>query len=360
MQTPWGKLEDLDLTDTALAEQILSADKHQLLEGLVVESLFDQFIESIPANNPGVLPLDVETIIARPGPAQERWIAVVWARNKTEGLGRYLAALENRFRVFLVEFVSGTGFCGAEVTDGKRLSAAVPLDDLLRPVAAKPHEAFRVDKAVRDAMRQKTATWGFLINHYGQTLAAQVLLPRILINCGVQPWFRGVWNLDRIFMVDGKPWLFEVKHKFPFGKKTLKFGLNNGEANVISLLSGCGIDTLHSIMVKPKWSKEVGSHYMLSDLAARDRAAIVGMVMDAVQIARILARNSGTSGADTTITGDPGGKLDYKPLFVTEFGMIGVFSDKPATIATQLVAEMRGKPAPRATEAELQALRMPL
>ena len=358
MLTPWGELEDLDLKDTEVAERILSADKHQLVEGLCVECLFDQFIENVPAHVPGILPLDIETVIIDRHRGPDRWLAVVWARAKTEGLGRFIAALENRFAVFLVNLEPGAGFVGSRIIGGKRVASRMPLDDLLRPFATTSHTPFSVDASVRDTSRQRRVIWGFLFDRYGDRLAEHVLLPRLLINCGIQPWFRAVWNLDRIFIADGVPWLFEVKHKYPFEKKSLNFGINNGELNVLGLLADCGAKVLHSIMVKPRWSKDVGSLYMLNDMAARDRTAIVGLALDAQRIAGIMGGVSGKSGADTTITG--AGSLNYKSIPVRDFGMFGVFSDKPATIAEKLVGEMRGTPSPRVTEQELQALRLPV
>ncbi|TQN60566.1 hypothetical protein FLX27_16125 [Agrobacterium tumefaciens] len=60
---PWGRLRDLDLSDHNLCETILAEDKHQLGEGLVVENIFDQIIEAVPALLANALLLDVETAI---------------------------------------------------------------------------------------------------------------------------------------------------------------------------------------------------------------------------------------------------------------------------------------------------------
>ncbi len=65
MRTPWGDLDDLNLSDTKLGEAILCGDKHQLVEGMVVECLFDQFLESLSVGTPGVVALNVETAIAQ-------------------------------------------------------------------------------------------------------------------------------------------------------------------------------------------------------------------------------------------------------------------------------------------------------
>ena len=48
MQTPLGDIAGLDLDSVKTAYDILAHDKHQIAEGMVVESLFDQIIEYIP------------------------------------------------------------------------------------------------------------------------------------------------------------------------------------------------------------------------------------------------------------------------------------------------------------------------
>ncbi|MDM0114924.1 hypothetical protein QTI66_22430 [Variovorax sp. J22R133] len=64
MNTPWGELGALDLNDHDLAAEILSADKHQLIEGLVVECLFDQIVANVPAaDSQDVIALDVDSVV---------------------------------------------------------------------------------------------------------------------------------------------------------------------------------------------------------------------------------------------------------------------------------------------------------
>ncbi|VWC13683.1 hypothetical protein BLA6993_05477 [Burkholderia lata] len=361
MHTPWGTLEELNLDDRTLAEKILCADKHQLVEGMIVECLFDQFLDNLPKDLPGVVAIDVETVIAQTERPHNKRLAVVWARTKSAGLGRYLIALGKRFHVVLVEYDANRGFFGALMHGAKRVSSVKTLDELMQPFAAIGHTPFEVARSVRDENRQREAIWGFLFAHHGERLASKVLLPRILINCGIQPWFQYVWNLDRIFIVDGDPWLFEVKHKFPFldrRSQALKFGLNDGELSIFRELLGCGIESLFSIMVKPKWSKEIGSLYMMTDLAARNRTAVISKVLDGETIRRLYAGVSGVSGAGTTITGVQDSKLKYKSLYASEFGMTGRFSEKPSEIAERIVGELRGLPRPLVKDEELYELKM--
>lgn len=313
MRTPWGNLDNLDLTDTKLAEAILFGEKHQLVEGMIVECLFDQFLESLSADMPGVVALNVETAIAQPRKYDDKKIAIVWAREKVAGLGRYLLALEKKFQVFIVEYSPKKGFYGHRREGGKRSGEVMAIEDLLAPVAAQEFKEFEVSIEVRNSRRLREAIYGFLLPHHGEKLVEKVLLPRLLITCGIQPWFRFAWNVDRIFLVDKQLWLFEIKHKFPFNDRNtndLIFGLNNGEVKNFSLLADCGISTLYSIMVKSRWSKEIGSLYMMTDLKARERTAVIGKVLDSARLKRLIATSSGTSGADTTITGDPNTRLN--------------------------------------------------
>ena len=362
MRTPWGDLDDLDLSDSKLAEAILCGDKHQLVEGMVVECLFDQFLESLSAHTPGVVALNVETAIAQPRRYGDKKIAIVWAREKVAGLGRYLQALETKFQVFVVEYRPDLGFYGHRRENGVRVGEIMSIDDLLAPVAAQDYKEFRVSSEVKNDRRLREAIWGFLFPHHGEELAEKVLLPRLLMNCGIQPRFKYAWNVDRIFLVDDQLWLFEVKHKFPFVDRdtnALIFGLNNGEVTNFSLLADCGIGTLFSIMVKPKWSKTIGSLYMMTDLQARENTAVIGKVLDSARLRRLMGTSSGTSGADTTITGDENARLQYKRIPAQEFGTFGRFSDRPSDLAAKMVQEMRGGTSPRIKDEELKALKMP-
>lgn len=361
MKTPWGDLRDLDLSDAQQAETILCGDKHQLVEGLVVECLFDQFLHSLCADTPGVIALNVETAIAQPREYGDKKIAIVWARKKVTGLGRYLLALEKKFQVFVVGYRPDSGFFGYRREGGKRSGEILTIDDLLASVAVQEYREFKVATEVRDDRRLRAAIWGFLFPHHRNDLAEKVLLPRLLMNCGIQPRFEFAWNVDRVFLVDDQLWLLEVKHKFPFtdrGTSDLIFGLNNGEVSNFSLLADCGIRTLFSILVKPKWSKTIGSLYMMTDLRARENTAVIGQILDSARLKQLKKTSSGVTGSDTTITGEKNSGLRYKSIPAKEFGSFGRFSDRPSDLAARMVAEMRGVSSPRVRDADLKSLKM--
>jgi hypothetical protein len=73
MQTPWGELGSLDLADHEVCRTILAQDKHQLAEGLVVERVFDQIFDDVPAHLEGAVLLDADTAIVDPGRGSNGW-----------------------------------------------------------------------------------------------------------------------------------------------------------------------------------------------------------------------------------------------------------------------------------------------
>lgn len=363
MHTPWGHLADLNLGDHDRATEILYADKHQLIEGLIVECLFDQIISALPAAaTQKCVALDLETIIVDSTRDTERWLAFVWARQRSEGLGRYLISLEQRFVTYLLSFNADQhDFYAARVQQGRVAGNWIPLADLMHELSAGTYRPFRVDASVRDSRRQKQAFWGFLSSYYGDRLSEQVLLPRILINCGIQPYFRRVWNLDRILVVGDQLWLLEIKHKYPFelkpdGRPTLYFGINDGELNVLHKLAECGVRCLHTILVKPNWSKDVGSMYLLNEMGVRQRAALVALVLGESDLTRLLSTSSGRSGAHTTLTGTAG--LNYKRIPASDFSSLGVLSDNPETLAHRITALMAGEQGTGVEDGSLRMLKV--
>jgi len=341
MQTPWGELGDLNLSDHELCRTILASEKHQLVEGLVVEGLFDQIFDDVPAHLEGAVLLDVDTAIVKAGWRDDSWHAFVWVRSRQSGLGRYLAALSNRFHVWLVETDTPlTTFFARPWQDGRFTGVRRPLDSLMAELSGRQPEYVSVTHDVRDAKRQQQSFWGFLSERHKAALGSRVILPRLFMNYGVQPWFRAVWNLDRILVQGDRIWLLEIKHKFPIPTRALGFGINKGELGVIARLAGAGIRCLHTIVVKPLWSPDEGSMYLFNSMQMRARAALIGVDLDQVAISAMLAGGHGSSPGHTTFTGK--GKLNYYRLEATSFSRLGVLSDPPSFLAAGIAALVHG------------------
>jgi hypothetical protein len=360
MMTPLGVLESLDLTDPKTCFDILSHDKHQVAEGMVVESLFDQIIERIPAAVGGeeVHILDVDTFVVRNPRAFTQGYAFVlsWKRRKQTGLKRYLIALGKVFTTYQVEYIDGAGFRARLVREGKPASNWEVLEVLLGTLSVRSAKGYTVDSRIRKQDRQLASFWGYLRETYGDRLAEKVSVPRLLVNWGIQPWFRSVWNIDRVLLVGNSLWVLEAKHKFPYEHLgRLQFGLNNGEAYLIRDLVSCGINVIHSIVVKPYWDMNVGSSYLISNYNARQNAIVVGRTIDKAGVEQIIGSATGHSPGHTTITGD--GKLKYKPLTASDFALLSNLAD-PDAVARGIAQLLDGSMEHQCRDENLRAARI--
>ena len=358
MQTPFGLLSELDLKKPRTILEILSFDKHQIAEGMIVESIFEQVIDKIPEEIGAqkVSVLDVETYITRE--ADFKTVnAFVWERSRKSGLGRYLRALGRKFNVYLVRFDDNKRvFRVCSIKDGARCGGWLDIEEFMLALGKIKLHEYEVDESVRCEERQLSAFWGYLQGVHGGELAAQVALPRLLVNWGIYPWYKFVWNIDRVLLVGDQVWVLEVKHKFPYGKKGgLKFGLNDGEAYVLRDVVDCGIKAIHLVIVKPHWDVDVSSLNLLSEFKVKERALVVGMLVDGRYIRSILARQSETSGGKTVISGK--GRVKFKPLRVGEFSVIGSLAE-PNLGAEVLSGYFRGCVGEVCTEDKLIALQM--
>lgn len=357
MDTPWGLLADLNPDDRDLAYRILATDKHQLLEGLVVENTFDQLLQPLcTGSQQNLVQLDVETIIVPIRDLSRKWAAFIWVRSKTTGLGRYLEALGKIAKVYFVVFRDGD-FWTWPMAAGKRRGDMVALSTLVWSIGKRNKQPTEVDAGIRDEERQRAAVWGYLSTFYkGRALWERIVLMRIFINHGIQPYFYGTWNLDRICLYNDQLWMLEVKHKYPFGGRNLALGINDGELLMMDLASQAGIRTAYMIIVKPVWSKDVGSMYLHAELAKREKAAVIGVRMDQEKIAAIKAGKSASSPSHTSIDGSK--ELKFKSIPAKDFAFLGNFSESSSVIAGRIGKFLDGQPLPQVTDARLRALKM--
>ena len=376
MRTPLGAVSELDLDDHDVCARLLAYEKHTLIEGIVLESIFDDYLAAASASDrpdpradgasEGVaqpvrlLPVDTAFVALPSGGRGPAYGAFVWARSRTPGLGRYLEALGARCRVWLVEWSERErAFTAATVADGQA-SAPLPLEDVCAAVSRRDAPAYQsVHPSLRETRRTMDIFWGDLASRHGTRLGTRILMPRIFINWCVQPWFEGgVWNLDRILLLDDQLWHMEIKHKFPWPHDgQLSFGLNDGELRQIKAVLECGLRTLHLVTVKPYWNTREGSLHLLNDHENRSRAAILSMELTEELVADALHRRRYSARPHTSLYG--GHRVPFRCFDVTEFRSIGVLADPAWRTGSAILAEMgNGPPAPRCTYDLLQRLRV--
>jgi hypothetical protein len=353
MQTPWGPLAQLDVRDKSVCLQILQHDKHQLAEGLIVESLVDQIYGQMPASMPQARLLDIETAVVK---TRECWHAFVWIRRRTEGLGRFLQALEQGFRVWIVETDTPlTTFLAYERKNGRPVAPPCPLDQIMPRLSGRSPAPPSIARSVRDEHRQLASFWGYLQEHYGASLGDRVVMPRLFMNFAIQPWFRSVWNLDRVLVDDDRIWLLEIKHKYPMPRLPLTFGLNSGELEMIERLGASGVKCFHTILVKPRWDKDAGASYLINNFDQRNRALFIGAELDETVVRRMKAGGEKRSAAHTTFSGS--GSLPYLSIPAAAFMKIGSFAMPAEELAGALVGALDGHQLPRVSDDELRMLR---
>jgi hypothetical protein len=351
MDTPWGPLHSLDSEDINLASRIISTDKDTLVEGLIVENTFDQILEPFSHSEPASFSiLNIETVIAAEG---DQRFAFVWARSRQTGLGRYLHALKSKMPVFLVEFEEGDFFATQFEEAGLNNASKRPLAETARQVSGRQPRMRPVDLSVRDSSRLNGAFWGFLSTVYKDDLWNKVLLPRLFINYGLSPYFGQVWNLDRICLYREQLWLLEIKHKFPFGRLGLRFGINEGELQNIQLLQRAGIECLHAVLVKPVWKKGASAMYLYNNRALQRRVAVIAMDLGKAST-RLLATTARVAPKHTSVGGNT--DVRYYTLNATNFLQVGSLMDSTETLIDGLRGVLDGERRQPVTDLMLRRL----
>lgn len=336
MRTPWGELKSLNLNDIELCGEILSTDKHQLIEGLVIERFYDKLLRSVGEISNTYL-LDIDSAVAI---HDGKYHIFILARELNSQLRKLFELLGKTMTTHIVQYINGDLFC-CRVANGKKVTEIIELGVFLEMYYGSSIIDFKVNLNVRDEGRQKDAFFDHLLGVYGTSLGEQVVLPRLFINHAIQRHFRAVWNLDRIVIIGDDYWVMEVKHKYPIMSGIgLKFGLNVGEVGVLSAVVDCGIRCLHSVVVKPIWSKDVGSMYIMKDKTLRDRTMLLACELDSRMFDWINSSATGISAAHTSITGT--GQLKYKSIPVEGFNEIGIISEPMNKLADSLVSVLSG------------------
>jgi hypothetical protein len=354
MDTPWGPLHKLDDHDLELASSIIATDKDTLVEGLIVENTFDQILKPLAASTAHPLTiLDIETVITAHN--KQRY-AFVWVRTSQAGLGRYLQLLEKVMPVFWVELIEGEFFATPMLSGQRVKEQRRPLTDVAHHISGRKPKVRDVDLSVRDASRLMGAFWGFLSSVYRTDLWKKVVLPRLFINHGLAPYFGQVWNLDRICLYQDRLWLLEIKHKYPFGKWKLQFGINEGELENIKLLYGAGINCLHVLLIKPIWEKGASAMYLYNQRALQQRVAAIAIDLGK-NASRVMSKPPKIAPRHTSVSGST--EVKYFTINADQFGYAGSLANFDIDLAKNLLSVMDGHPIGQVADDKLRSMKIP-
>ncbi|KAA8996168.1 hypothetical protein FJU30_22670 [Affinibrenneria salicis] len=334
-------LSRLDLHQRNIQFAILSHDKHQTLEGLQIEPIAMEYADRLSTQD--IKQLDVVTIICQQRPeGRQRFprAIFIWDRRPSASSRNYIATLQRiaPLTTFLVRYDAAAMTFFAHRPG--RSDIEMPLQAWLQNKRRLRDIPFtEIADPVRNRDRQISAVWGRLPTAFPneQDFINEVLLNRVLKNFVIQPFFTWVWDLDRIIEYRDRYWELELKHKFPAQdrqRQTLYFGINRGQLNLIGDLSRQGINTLHMILVKPIWDKQADPGYIYNQKAMHSRTLLVANVITHARASAYMQTPMGTSDESTSYSGKS--RLNYHPMPVTDFQLLGTFEDPIDLIARNL------------------------
>ncbi len=345
--TPFGPLEDIPLDDIEKLKEILvRSDKSRMLEGLVIEAVFNEYLRKLTGQGINILPVSL--------------VKTLTVKTKTNGYGRDFVNAwwvwdqsddgfsSKALRDLLCSDRSGNGFLFDCYYDElvrdffmKEWNGEknIPIQSFMLKARKQTQPKFRIpSESVIDENRSQQAFWAGISNHYSTDLFKRVVLHRLFKNCAIQPFFDGVWDIDSLAqLTDGSLIQLEVKHKFPRVEgpaEALSFGINNGQIRVMLDLARQGIKTLHMIMVKPRWDKNLGTGYLLNRIGDRKNVLLLAKLLDENSLNEILGRHSWSTGAEQSFTGKNEQKARY--VYPSEFQLLGTLDDPVEQVAENI------------------------
>lgn len=348
--TPLGSLDLLDTGKWEVQKDLLSMDKHRLLEGLAIEGTMDSIFQQMTALGARPLPLSLLRAAQRGNKPNSWWIWNHLPGDK--GAERLFDMIEHRHPrgVMLCvydeeqrDFIISRYFKRVGESVQKRLMSQ---RRVTKPAFAQPVPL------LQEVERVLTAFFRMKDSSYERDMFKDVVLHRLYKNCAIQPFYDYLWDIDTILQLpNGRLVQLEIKHKFPGGRDTLFFGLNDGQVRTMLELARCGIDTFHINVVKPYWDSHTSTGYLLNDPTIRDNILVVGHYLDREKLEELARARSGSSGKTESLYGNK--KQGFKSIPVTDFVRIGtlheIITSGPAPILKGANRELL----PALTEQEL-------
>jgi hypothetical protein len=218
-------------------------------------------------------------------------------------------------------------------------------------------EHYDVAESVRDGNRQQAAFWGGLFPTLDRRRLRRITLSRLFFNFGLMPYFKYVWNVDKVFFDGNEIFVMEIKHKFPYASRgKLKFGINNGELKNMLKFASVGMRNVHLVIVKPVRKKDYSTQILFTDGNHIRNTAVIAREVSEQEARGTLMSKGGTSAAHTSLEGKT--SQPYKAFDADTFAVIGMKSDDGNELGSHLVEMLSGKETKRCTDAFLNGLQM--
>lgn len=348
--TPFGPLRDIPLDNIEhLKEILVRSDKSRMLEGLVIEAVFNAYLGKLVTQGIDVLPVSlVRTLTVKEKP-RKKFVNSWWLWDHSEtgqaiaDLRHLLASTSGRDE-FLFDCYYDEMSRDFFIKEwGQQYN--IPIQSFMLEKRRQSTPRFRIPSgSVIDENRSQQAFWAGISTHYSDDLFKHVVLHRLFKNCAIQPFFDGVWDIDSLARLPDDSFMqLEVKHKYPHLERDtgrLSFGINNGQLKVMHDLACRGIKTLHMIMVKPIWNKNLGTGYLLNRIGDRKNVLLLAKLLDVDTLRRIRSRQSWQTGAEQSFTGTDGQMARY--VGASEFQLLGTLDDPVEDVARSIALAATG------------------
>lgn len=352
--TPLGPLDSLETGNWETQKNLLSMDKHRLLEGLAIEGTMNSIFQQMPALGAKPLPLSLLRAAQR-GKPHSWWI---WNHSPRDlGAHKLYDLLEQRAskRVVLCDYNEDQ--CDFIISRYfKRVGESVQKRLMFQRGEKNPTFS-RPAPLLQEFERLLTAFFRIKDGPYNQDMFNDVVLHRLFKNCAIQPFYDFLWDIDTILeLPNGRLVQLEIKHKFPGGRDTLFFGLNDGQVRTMLELARCGIDTFHINIIKPYWNSNTSTGYLLNDLSIRDNVLVAGHYLERETLEELDRAKSGNSGKSESFYGNKGQGFKFIPA--TDFVRIGTLNDIFHSGPARILAGAERKELPPLTKQELLEKRL--
>lgn len=323
--TSVGPLADLDIDSVDQLKSILAQDKTRMLEGLVIERVFQQYLGSLASRGIVTLPISLVRAKRRKSRQGVWWI---WDHG---GAAADADVLQQRLEMGSEESVIQCLYDSEQrnfLVKRWKERSNFPLQQFLLKKRKLSEPVFLApDESVKDQLRAESAFWSGIFGHDARRLFNDVVLHRLFKNCAIQPFFDYLWDIDNLVRLPCGTFLqLEVKHKYPYqGRRGLRFGINRGQLLAMKELASRGINTLHLIMVKPRWIKDTGTTYLLQNGAERKRVMMIAHYLDQESIEQALHQERGWSSREESWTGQT--QVTNGVIPVSKFQLLGTPDD---------------------------------
>lgn len=317
---PCQSIARLDLNNNDDLKQILRRDKHTRIEGLCSEAVFvdDLLRESFPAYSCGWW-------FRRQNGVYRVARLVTDVAELSELDFKILSMFARHVATTIIQFDLISKACyGARFDPETRSTLNGNWFNIRRPVSRMAASPRLPGSGIRDAARLEQAIQLLESRNRLQHAAIE----RLFANCwlGEAP----VWDVD--FFVEHNEQLiaFEVKQKYPTRKGT--FGLNVGEARLLTFLAELGIVPVHVILTKPVSDETVPA----IDLYSQDRYKSLSLWIAARFSQTLLSSKLAQAPGKTSIYGAQ--RLNYYDMELRHFHRLKTYGSGSSTALLDFLA----------------------